>query len=48
MGILSVFASHPDMDERVKALKEAGQTGSGKAFTEREWNAIRVMCKQSV
>ncbi len=48
MGILSVFASHPDMDERVKALQEAGQTGRGKAFTKREWNAIRVMCKNSV
>ncbi len=48
MGILSVFASHPDMDERVKALKDVGRTGSGKAFTEREWNAIRVMCKESV
>ncbi len=48
LGVLSVFSSHPDMQERVAALGAAKSTGTGKAFNDREWRAIQIMCKGSV
>ncbi|MFT6556614.1 M48 family metallopeptidase [Sneathiella sp.] len=47
-GLFSVFSSHPDMDSRIQAIKEAKTTGTLNAFSERAWAAIKIMCKGSV
>jgi len=41
----SIFSSHPHMDERIQALKDE-PTGTGQAFTDAEWKAIKPMCKK--
>ncbi len=47
-NVLSFMVSHPDIDSRVETLKAAGVTGTQQAFTEREWQEIKVMCTKSV
>lgn len=42
---LSIFSSHPHMDERIQALKDE-RTGTERAFTDTEWKAIKFMCKK--
>ncbi len=47
-GIFSFFSTHPDIVERVQQLKLAGVTGDKDAFTKEEWQAIKIMCSNSI
>lgn len=43
-GVWALLNSHPAMEERVNILRNVKPAGEGKAFSSREWLAIKHMC----
>ncbi len=43
-GFFSLFNSHPEMDQRIDQIAKKGITGQQSAFTDPDWQSIKVMC----
>ncbi|MBO6825785.1 MAG: M48 family metallopeptidase [Sneathiella sp.] len=43
-GLWALLNSHPAMEERVNFIRNVTPTGSGRAFSDREWLSIKHMC----